>query len=213
MLRRLRGRGRGPRAHLPGAGGRLPAAPGLRLGRLPSPRAACLAVTRGPPRCETSLRRERGNRAGEQLQGEKGRSGPGASVRGCGGPPGSLPPGGDVMASPPGATGLRCPEQGLGEEGQWERAPLSPPWCLTALGQVASSGGGGMGAACNKLPVHLHPSSWQASPGLCSWVALLWGDFQGARVLKSFPSLPGPICPGIGRKGTGCAFKPAVPCF
>lgn len=59
------------------------------------------------------------------------------------------------------------------------------------------------------------PSPAPMLPAGISWTLLLggpWGDFQGARVLRSLPSLPGASCPEIDRKQTvPSGRQPAVP--
>lgn len=221
VLRRLRGWGARARGAPAWSRTLPPSGPGA-CGCVGSPPPAPGCVSRCHPRTAAALR-NLGSAEKEEItrasvcRERKGEPARGASVRGCGGPPGSLPPGGDVMPPPPAAWGhpfARTPSRGLGEEAIGKDSPL-PTLATGCSGQVASSGGalGQVQPVTLSLPVHLHPSSQQASPGLCSWVALFWGDFQGARVLTSFPSLPGAICPGIGRKRIGCAFKPGEPCF
>ena len=193
--------------------------PGLRVSLSPADLHRRVAKPR--------LRRERGNRAGERLQGGKGPGGPAgfcAWVCVCGGvhlAPRHL----EVTSWPPPRATLSRGDQGAGgartgwvpmKPVGWERAPPSPPAGAGCAGQEASPGGargrGQVRPVMSSQSIHLRGSS--LPPHLLDFAPgwpLLWGDFQGARVLSSFPSLPGANCPGIDREQTGCALGPSAP--
>lgn len=190
---------------------------GLRLCCLPSPLPPT-RVSRCHPRTAAALRNLRSVEKeeigpGGCLQREKGQAAPRAYVCGCGGPPGSPPPGGDVIAPHLGPPFCTCPEQRTGGGRPTGEGSPVPTLATGCSGQVASSGGAPGPSCLSQALRSPAPSSHQASPGLCSWVALLWADFQGARGLRSLLSLPGAICPGIDRKRTGCASRLTEPCL